>query len=101
MRQKRPGRDIHDRVNLAITDSKVEVDADTRIITLDIEFDTSMCQIMDYFKIYLKRMEMCQEAAATLNCDFQLVINGLQLIGEVAEDSKIAEELGVALRKTS
>lgn len=101
VRQKRPGRDIHDRVNLAITDSKVEVDADTRIITLDIEFDTSMCQIMDYFKIYLKRMEMCQEAAATLNCDFQLVINGLQLIGEVAEDSKIAEELGVALRKTS
>lgn len=101
VRQQRPGRDIHDRVNLAITDSKVEVDAVRRIITLDIEFDSSMCQIMDYFEIYLKRMEMCKEAASTLNCRFQLVINGLTLLGEVSVDSDITEEPGMVLRKTS
>jgi len=101
VRQRRPNRDIHDRVNLAITDSKVLVDASARVITLDIQFDSSMCQIMDYFEIYLKRMEMCKEAASTLNCRFQLVINGLELLGRVEEDFGIREEPGMMLRKTS
>lgn len=97
--QKRPGRDIHDRVNLAITDSKVEVDAASRVITLEIEFDSSMCQIMDYFEIYLKRMEMCKEAASALGCRFKLVINGLELLGDVSEHE--SEAPGAVLRKTS
>lgn len=101
VRQKRPGRDIHDRVNLAITDSKVEVDAKVKAITLDIEFDSSMCQIMDYFEIYLKRMEMCKEAAIKLGCRFRLVINGLELLGLVPDDRGVSEEPGQALRKTS
>ena len=101
VRQKRPGRDIHDRVNLAITDSKVEVDPVARAITLDIEFDSSMCQIMDYFEIYLKRMEMCKEAASRLGCRFRLVINGLELLGRVSEEQETPEETGLALLKTS
>lgn len=78
-----PGLNIHDRVNLAITDSKVSVDAHTRTITLDIMFDQSSCQIMDYFEIYLNRMNMCKEAAAMLGCRFRLVINGLELLGQL------------------
>lgn len=101
VRQKRPGRDIHDRVNLAITDFAVKVDASAKLITLDIQFDSSMCQIMDYFEIYLKRMEMSKEAASTLGCRFQLVINGLELLGNVEMDAHTEEELGAILRKTS
>ncbi|HHX01602.1 MAG TPA: HD domain-containing protein [Firmicutes bacterium] len=78
-----PGLNIHDRVNLAITDSKVSVDAHTRTITLDIMFDQSSCQIMDYFEIYLNRMNMCKEAAAMLGCRFRLVINGQELLGQL------------------
>lgn len=73
--------DIHDRVNLAITDSKVYVDPTERSITLEISFDTTMCQLMDYFEIYLSRMEMCKQAAEFLGCRFRLVINGLEMLG--------------------
>jgi len=73
--------DIHDRVNLAITDSDLSVSKETMTITLDIDFDTSTCQVMDFFEIYLSRMEMSKQAATLLGCRFRLVINGLELLG--------------------
>lgn len=75
--------DIHNRVNLAITDSRVQIDAQAKTITLDIDFDQTSCQIMDFFEIYLNRMEMCKQAAVKLGCRFRLVINGLELLGHV------------------
>jgi len=80
-----PGISIHDRVNLAITDSRVTVDACAGTITLEIQFDQSSCQIMDYFEIYLNRMNMCKEAASLLGCRFRLVINGLELLGQLGQ----------------
>ncbi len=78
---------IHDRVNLAILDSNLSVDPEGRTITFEIEFDQQSCQIMDYFEIYLTRMEMCKQAAELLGCRFRLVINGLELLGHVQEDN--------------
>lgn len=72
---------IHDRVNLAIQNSKIYVDKERKSITLDIDFDQSMCQIMDFFEIYLKRMEMCKAASTVLGCRFRLIINGLEMLG--------------------
>ncbi len=78
--------DIHDRVNLAITDSSLTVDSKRNTVTLDISFDTTECQIMDYFEIYLTRMEMCKQAASLLGCRFRLLINGLELLGQVRDE---------------
>lgn len=77
---RRPG--IHDRVNLAITDTKLYVE-DEGTITLEIAFDQTVCQIMDFFEIYLTRMEMCKEAATLLGCRFRLLINGLEFLGKL------------------
>ncbi|MGI6035252.1 MAG: HD domain-containing protein [Limnochordia bacterium] len=81
-RRKKPNPDIHDRVNLAITDSALTVDPNERTITLDLTFDTQQCQVMDFFEIYLSRMEMSKKAAEMLNCRFRLVINGLEMLGK-------------------
>lgn len=81
---RRPG--IHDRVNLAITNTKLYVDRPLRTITLEISFDQRICQIMDFFEIYLTRMEMCKEASTLLNCRFRLVINGLEFLGNLEEN---------------
>lgn len=81
---KRPG--IHDRVNLAITDSKLYVDKNNHMITLEISFDQRICQIMDYFEIYLTRMEMCKEASTMLGCRFRLLINDLEFLGSTNWD---------------
>ncbi|MGI6149828.1 MAG: HD domain-containing protein [Firmicutes bacterium] len=79
------GSSIHRRVNLAILDSKLSVDRASRTITFEIEFDQQSCQIMDYFEIYLRRMEMCKEAAELLGTRFRLVINGLELLGHLQD----------------
>ncbi len=77
---------IHDRVNLAITDSKLYVDQDLKTITLEISFDQEICQIMDFFEIYLSRMEMCKEASTVLGCRFRLLINELEFLGQLPND---------------
>lgn len=74
---------IHDRVNLAIRDSKIYVEPDEETITLSIDYDSSISQVMDYFEIYLYRMELCKEAAKYLGCRFRLLINELELLGHV------------------
>ncbi len=72
--------DIHDRVNMATTRSFLNVDVDHKTITLELEIDTSIIQVMQYFEIFLKRMVMCRKAAEFLGCTFGLVINGGRLL---------------------
>lgn len=71
--------DIHDRVNYAATASEVMVRPDSGVIALVITIDTEFAQVMDYFEIFLTRMVMMREAAVTLNCDYQLIINNVRL----------------------
>ena len=89
---KRNSSDIHDRVNLAIQDSRVDVDPINRTITLSLEYDSRISQIMDYFEIYLYRMEMCKEAASHLGCRFRLLINNLELLGHVNSQLAATDE---------
>lgn len=73
-------RDIHDRVNYAVETSDMLLDMEKREITFQFKIDASICSTMDYFEIFLGRMNMCKIAAAYLNLGFRLVINGFSLI---------------------
>lgn len=72
--------DIHDRVNYSATKSTLEVEPAGKTATLQIEIDTTICSIMDYFEIFLNRMKMCRNAADFLGLKFILLINGTQLL---------------------
>lgn len=72
--------DIHDRVNYAATRSTLDIDAAAKTASLNIEIDTNICAVMDYFEIFLGRMKMCRSAASFLHLQFRLVINGTQLL---------------------
>ena len=72
--------DIHDRVNMATTRSFLAVDGEARTIKLELEIDTTIIQVMQYFEIFLARMVMCRRAAEFLGCSFGLVINGARLL---------------------
>jgi metal-dependent HD superfamily phosphatase/phosphodiesterase len=67
--------DIHDRVNYASTRSFVRVDADRRVIALELEIDTKFAQVIEYFEIFLSRMTMVRQAVNFLGCEFRLMIN--------------------------
>jgi len=72
--------DIHDRVNYSVKKSDLFIDDDNTFIELDLEIDTSMSSIMDYFEIFLGRMVLCRKAADKLSLKFKLKINGQRLI---------------------
>jgi len=72
--------DIHDRVNFSARRSFLRVDGQARTLTLEIDIDTETSQVMEYFEIFLSRMQMCRTAAEVLESTFHLVINGTKLL---------------------
>lgn len=72
--------DIHDRVNYAVVKSDLIVDVDQKKAVLQLEIDTQICPVMDYFEIFLARMKMNRRAAEFLSLKFELVINQNQLL---------------------
>lgn len=72
--------DIHDRVNYAVEESRLELNPADRIITLRLKIDTEISRVMEYFEIFLTRMILCRRAADYLSARFALVINEAQLL---------------------
>lgn len=72
--------DIHDRVNYASQRSFVRVDAERKVIRLEIDIDTEISQVMEYFEIFLSRMLMTRRASRFLGCEFEIVINNVRLL---------------------
>lgn len=72
--------DIHDRVNYAAEKSFLKVEADEGTITLQVQVDTEISPVMDYFEIFLSRMLMSRRAADYLGQRFALEINGMHLL---------------------
>lgn len=71
--------DIHDRVNYAVKKADIKIIKDS-CIELQLQVDTEMCAVMDYFEIFLNRMILCRKAAEKLGLKFRLIINEQQLI---------------------
>lgn len=72
--------DIHDRVNYASEKSFLRVNNEKKTITLELNIDVTISQVMEYFEIFLSRMVMCRKAAEFLNCRFELIINKTRLL---------------------
>ena len=67
VRQKeRAAFDIHDRVNYAVTESKLKIEKDRSMIALNLQIDESICSMYDYFEIFLGRMMLCRKSAEIL-----------------------------------
>jgi tRNA uridine 5-carbamoylmethylation protein Kti12 len=67
--------DIHDRVNYAVQSSSLIVINGNKEIWLNLEIDTSLSPMMDYFEIFLSRMLLSKKAASKLGYQFHLKIN--------------------------
>src|SRR5688500_17188908 len=67
--------DQHDRVNYAATSSFLRVDSAAKTITLELEIDTEMAPVMQYFEIFLARLRTCRRGSEVLDCAFHITIN--------------------------
>ena len=72
--------DIHDRVNYSVVRSTVTISEDKKTIILELEVDTTISAVIDYFSIFIGRMQMSRRAAEALGLTFSLVINGQTLL---------------------
>jgi hypothetical protein len=73
-------KDIHNRVNFAVTDNKFKIDPIKKRITLQLKIDTNFVPVMEYFEIFTARMVQCRRAAEFLGYKFALVINNFKLL---------------------
>ena len=72
--------DIHDRVNYAVTDSKLKIDEEKSVIALNLQIDENICSMYDYFEIFLGRMMFCRKSAEILGTTFKLTVNGRKVL---------------------
>ena len=71
---------IHDRVNYAVENTKLEIDPENKVCIFLITIATEICPVMEYFEIFLDRMVLCRKAAQTLGLQFELLINNTRLL---------------------
>lgn len=72
--------DKHDRVNYAVTQAKLKIDTEKKIIALNLQIDENICTMYEYFEIFLGRMMMCRRAAEILGAKFKLTANGSKVL---------------------
>ena len=72
--------DIHDRVNYAVTDSKLKIAEDKSAIALNLQIDEKICSMYDYFEIFLGRMMLCRKSAEILGTTLKLTVNGRKVL---------------------
>ena len=72
--------DIHDRVNYAVTESKLEINEKERKVILKLTIDNKISPVLDYFEIFMDRTMMSKYAAKYLKIWFELIINGTKLL---------------------
>ena len=72
--------DKHDRVNYAVTDTKLKINTEKKVITLNLQIDEKICSMYEYFEIFLGRMMMCRKAAEILGMSFKLTVNGSKVL---------------------
>ena len=81
VRQKDPILfDVHDRVNYAVTATRLRCGVEEKRITLYLTVDESICTMYEYFDIFLARMTMCSHAARILDAQFSLKVNGQRVL---------------------
>ncbi|MBU1038743.1 phosphohydrolase [Patescibacteria group bacterium] len=73
-------KDIHDRLNYAVTDNQLKIDAKNKIVTLKLIIDVNRAPLMEYFQIFSERMAYCRKAAEVLGWRFGIVINHVKLL---------------------
>ena len=72
--------DIHDRVNYAVEVSNISFSEDKSSIILELVIDTEISPVMEYFEIFMDRMLLCRRASEFLKVNFEMIINGRNIL---------------------
>ena len=68
----------------AVTDQTLKINTEKKVISLNLQIDTDICSMYEYFEIFLQPMLMCRGAADMLEATFKLTANGAKVLKCVA-----------------
>ncbi len=66
--------DIHDRVNYAVKRAELKLNTQKRIISLELDIDKEISDLVEYFEIFTIRMVACRRSAKRLGCTFEVQV---------------------------
>jgi metal-dependent HD superfamily phosphatase/phosphodiesterase len=69
-------KDVHSKVIAACNNTELKINKDKKEVSLELDINTEICSIMEYFEIFTQRTIYCSKACSVLNCSFSLYING-------------------------
>ena len=72
--------DIHDRVNYAVEKSEIHFNESKTSIILELQIDTDISSVLEYFEIFLQRMLLCKKASLYLGLRFEMIVNGASVL---------------------
>lgn len=72
--------DQHDRVHYAVVKNNLNVDTKQNKIVLDLTIDDTICSVLDYFELFLIRVEFCKKSAGKLGLKFEFYINNVKYL---------------------
>lgn len=72
--------DIHDRVNYAVEKSDIKLDENKTSLILELQIDTEISSVLEYFEIFLQRMLLCKKASQFLGLRFRMIVNGTDVL---------------------
>jgi hypothetical protein len=52
----------------------------TKTLTLELEVDTTVTPVFEYFEIFMQRMVMCRRAGRTLGAEFKITVNDVPVL---------------------
>ena len=72
--------DIHDRVNYAVEHADLAFSPDKSTLLLDLQIDTKLSSVLEYFEIFLERMLLCKRACTFFDVRFSMLVNGTSVL---------------------
>ncbi|MCX7716753.1 MAG: HD domain-containing protein [Endomicrobia bacterium] len=72
--------DQHDRVHYAVVENNLKINKQQNKIMLELQIDDNICSVVDYFELFISRVDFCKKACGKLGVGFELYINKLKYL---------------------
>ncbi len=72
--------DKHDRVHYAVVKNSLKVFPNERKIVLELQIDDNICSVLEYFELFMSRIEFCKKAVSKLGLTFEFYINEVRYL---------------------
>jgi len=72
--------DKHDRVHYAVVKNSLKVFPNERKTVLELQIDDNICSVLEYFELFMSRIEFCKKAVSKLGLTFEFYINEVRYL---------------------